>query len=149
MKTALTSKTFSTFPTIIHTLFDPLDVNTIFDEWPLDFKFGTDSCPYDLEKTEYGFRVTVALAGFSKDEISVKINNDKILEIMAEKKTDTENSNKTYIHKKISYRNKKLTFPVVSGSEISASLKDGLLTVDVYNPKKIEKKENVKVIDIS
>jgi HSP20 family molecular chaperone IbpA len=161
MKNSLTTSNTFSFPTaqsILNNMSRSLDsrfdlLDRILDEWPvgnsLTFKdiFLNENGPYDLEKTDFGYRITVALAGFSKDEVSVKLSNDKVLEISAEKKDQRDETN--LIHKKISYRNKKYTFSVIKGSEIVANLKDGLLTVDIHNPKKEDKKENVKMIEIS
>ena len=74
--------------------------------------------------------VEVALAGYSKDDIKVKVTNDE-LQILVDK---TKKSEMKYIHKGIAERSAQLKFKLVSGYDvknIKSVLKNGLLKVEI------------------
>ena len=90
--------------------------------------------PYNIRKTgEYSYDIEVALAGFSKKDISIEYA-DGLLKIKSvkESKTEGQDENNQVIHRGISRRYFSKTFTVSDDTEIKgAELKDGLLKISL------------------
>ena len=102
--------------------------------------------PYNIQKvTDYGYEITMALAGFDKSDIEVEVAQG-VLTIRSVKET-SEESDEWTLHRGISYRkfNRKFTLAddvVVNG----AKLENGLLTISLEQVIPEEKKP--KLIEI-
>lgn len=102
--------------------------------------------PYNIVKVEKNkYDIEVALAGFSKDDVSVEVEDGKL--IIASVKTDDDKESKDgVIHKGISKRQFKKVWTLADDVEVTgAELKDGMLRVsmekivpDHKKPKSIE-----------
>jgi len=90
--------------------------------------------PYNIVKTgEYTYDIELALAGFSKKDISIEYA-DGLLKIKSikENKTENKDENNEVIHQGISKRYFSKTFTVSDDTEIKgAQLKDGLLKISL------------------
>jgi molecular chaperone IbpA len=84
--------------------------------------------PYDLEKiSENKYRLSMAIAGFTVDDIDITLQNDVLTIIGNSPKDD----NKTYLYKGIAARNFRRVFYLNAWVEIiSTTLADGVLTID-------------------
>jgi molecular chaperone IbpA len=98
-------------------LFDLLD-NSARPDWP----------PYNIEKkneNEYG--ISMAVAGFSPDEIELTQHGTNLL-VSGQKKTEPEQ--RQMLHQGIAFRNFKLTFNLADHVKVqSAQLQNGLLSI--------------------
>jgi HSP20 family molecular chaperone IbpA len=85
--------------------------------------------PYNIEELEDGrLRITLAVAGFSKDELSVT-EQDHQLVIRGLK---AESEGKTFLHRGIAARQFLRSFVLADGIEvIAAALENGLLKIDL------------------
>ncbi len=104
-------------------LFDMLDQSTQVEpmtNWP----------PYNIEKTgEDQYLITMAVAGFSPEEIELTQKEGQLL-VMGQKKGQDEG--KQYLHRGIATRAFKQTFNLADHVKVvGASLENGLLTVDL------------------
>jgi molecular chaperone IbpA len=104
-------------------LFEMLDQATRSDamtNWP----------PYDIERvTEDHYRITLAVAGFSPDEIELTQLENTLLIVGQKKGLDEE---KRYLHRGIAARTFKQTFSIADHVKVTgASFENGLLTVDL------------------
>jgi len=104
-------------------LFDMLDQSAQVESmtnWP----------PYNIEKLgEDQYVVTMAIAGFSADEIEV-VQKESQLVVTGQKKGSDEG--KQYLHRGIATRAFKQTFNLADHVKVTgASLENGLLTVDL------------------
>ncbi len=91
---------------------------------------GGDSYPpYNIEQFEDGgIRITLAVAGFSKDELSVT-EEDRQLVIRGRQ---VEADGKTFLHRGIAARQFLRSFVLADGIEVrTAALENGLLKVDL------------------
>jgi len=93
--------------------------------------------PYNIErlaKTEKRgeiIRIVLAVAGFALDELEVVIEENE-LTVRGRQK---EEEGRTYLHRGIAARHFQRTFVLAEGIEVlGASLKDGLLSVDLARP---------------
>ncbi len=88
--------------------------------------------PYNIEQTsEDGLRITLAVAGFSMDELSVQIEDSQLI---ARGRQD-DDPDKVYLHRGIAARQFQRTFVLAEGIEVvSAELDNGLLHIDLRRP---------------
>ena len=105
--------------------------------------------PYNIVKTGANeYNVEVALAGFSRDDVSVEFA-EGILTIKSKDKKESEKKDQdgNIIHKGISKRYFSKSFTVSDDVEIKgAELKDGLLTVSMERI--VPESKKARVIDI-
>lgn len=86
--------------------------------------------PYNIEKAgEDAYRVTLAVAGFSADEIDLTQHGTTLL-VSGQKNEPKEE--RQYLHRGIAARQFKQTFNLADHVKVSgASLENGLLTIDL------------------
>jgi len=87
--------------------------------------------PYNIERTgENDYRITVAVAGFGEDELSIEVK-ENTLTIKGEKKAATER-NGEMLYQGIAARAFERTFQLADYVQVKgASLENGLLHVDL------------------
>jgi len=100
-------------------LFDMLD-NSVRPDWP----------PYDIEKLgDNEYRISMAVAGFAQDEISLVQTGTELL-VTGEKKSSADD--RQLLHHGIAQRNFQQTFNLASHVKVAgAKLENGLLSVDL------------------
>jgi HSP20 family molecular chaperone IbpA len=92
--------------------------------------------PYDIQrlKTDDGetvLRITLAVAGFSDDELDVTVEENELV-IRGHKGGEPE---RTYLHRGIAARQFQKTFVLAEGIEVlGAALAEGLLSIDLSRP---------------
>ncbi len=88
--------------------------------------------PYNIVKTgDYTYDVELALAGFSKEDITVDYA-DNILSVKSVKNTDENKENDGVLHRGISKRYFSKSFTISDDVEVKgAELKDGLLKISL------------------
>jgi HSP20 family molecular chaperone IbpA len=93
--------------------------------------------PYNIErlpKTEEAgesLRITLAVAGFSEDDLDVVVEENELV-IRGRQKDEPA---RTYLHRGIAARQFQKVFVLAEGIEIlGATLKDGLLSIDLVRP---------------
>lgn len=100
--------------------------------------------PYNIEQThENGLRITLAVAGFTMDDLDVEIENNQ-LTVKGQKKDDEE---RLYIHRGIATRQFQRSFVLADGIEIlGASLDNGLLHINMerYEPESTARKIEIE-----
>lgn len=86
--------------------------------------------PYNIEQVgENGLRITLAVAGFSEDDLAVTIEDNQLV-IRGRQAVDDDN--RVYLHRGIAARQFQRAFVLAEGIEITgASLASGLLHVDL------------------
>ena len=91
----------------------------------------TNYPPYNIVKIEKNkYDVEVALAGFSKEDVKVEVEDGKL--IIESVKSDKEEDKDGVIHKGISKRQFKKVWTLADDVEVSgAELKDGMLKVSM------------------
>lgn len=88
--------------------------------------------PYNIEQTsENGLRISIAVAGFSMDDLDVSIDGNQLLI----KGRQSDDRDRVYLHKGLATRQFQRSFVLAEGIEVSgASLDNGLLNVDLLRP---------------
>ena len=88
--------------------------------------------PYDLVKIDDdNFKLSLAVAGFSKDNISVSVDNSTLI-IKGDNSVETEDEKSEVLHKGIAARKFTRTFALGEYMEVvAAEFKNGMLNIDV------------------
>lgn len=101
--------------------------------------------PYNLIKIDDdSYKIELAVAGYTKDDISITVERDQL--IVASKEQETEDGN-TIIHQGIAERQWRQRFILGEYMEVaSATLRDGLLTINIQ--RNLPEEAKPKVIKI-
>ena len=93
--------------------------------------------PYNIERLAQNgdngevLRITLAVAGFSEDELDVSVEENELVIRGRQKDEPT----RTYLHRGIAARQFQKAFVLAEGIEVlGATLKDGLLSIDLTRP---------------
>ncbi len=113
-------------------------------------KTGTDGYPpYNIERIAADggkperLRITVAVAGFSEDEIEVTIEESQLM-IRGRQRED---KTREYLHRGIAARQFQRAFLLAEGIEVkSAELAQGLLSVDLVRPQPERLVRKIKIV---
>lgn len=88
--------------------------------------------PYNIERLgENEYRISMAVAGFTADEIHVDVK-EATLSVRGEKKAEANEGERRFLHRGIAARSFERRFQLADHVEVKgADLKDGLLNVDL------------------
>lgn len=88
--------------------------------------------PYNIERLgDNEYRITMAVAGFSTDEIKVDVK-ESTLTVRGEKAAESGETGRQYLHRGIAARSFERRFQLADHVEVKgADLRDGLLNVDL------------------
>jgi HSP20 family molecular chaperone IbpA len=100
--------------------------------------------PYNVEQTgENTMRITLAVAGFSQDDLTAHIEDNQLVIRGRQPQVDQE---RVYLHRGIASRQFQRIFVLAEGIEVAnASLDNGLLHVDLTRPVVQPKIQNVPI----
>ena len=100
--------------------------------------------PYNIEKTgDDAYRISMAVAGFSEDEISIEAHRN-VLTVKGERKEEGNGEGSELLYRGIASRSFERRFQLADHVEVSgAELKDGLLHVDLVRnvPEKLKPRQ--------
>ena len=101
--------------------------------------------PYNVEQlSEDRIRITMAVAGFSSDQLQVTVEHNQLLVTGRREGEDREGA--AYLHRGIAARGFQRTFVLADGMAVEdAVLEHGLLHLDVWRP---EPERSIKQIPI-
>lgn len=88
--------------------------------------------PYNIESLgEDRYRISMAVAGFSEDELEIVVENDK-LTIAGRKATDTDEAGRQYLYRGIATRSFERRFQLADHMKVlNANLANGLLHIEL------------------
>ncbi len=89
--------------------------------------------PYNIEQiNEEALRITLAVAGFSMDDLEVTTEDNQLV---IRGRNSEEDETRIYLHRGIAARQFQRSFVLAEGIEVlSARLEDGLLHIDMARP---------------
>ena len=108
---------------------------------------GTDGYPpFNIEVTgQNSFRITLALAGFREEDLSITIEKRQLL--VRGQQSDTEKDERVFLHRGIAARQFQRVFALAEGVDVTrASLIDGLLHIDLMRK---EPEDTVQTVTIN
>lgn len=99
--------------------------------------------PYNIEQIgRNGIRITLALAGFTMDDLTVVVEADQLV-VRGKQEDDKE---RVYLHRGIAARQFVRSFVLAEGIDVTGAVLDnGLLHIDLERPEPVARQ---KVIDI-
>lgn len=102
--------------------------------------------PYNIEQIgENGLQITLAVAGFSMDDLNVALEDNQLV-IRGRLEDKDEEDGRLFIHRGIASRQFQRSFVLAEGIEVmGASLNNGLLTIDL---ERIQPEPEVRTIKI-
>lgn len=88
--------------------------------------------PFNIEKTaEDAYRISIAVAGFSEDELAIETRDNQLL-VSARKSEEIKEEGKTYLHRGIAQRSFEKRFQLADHVIVTgASVENGMLNVDL------------------
>lgn len=100
--------------------------------------------PYNIEQIgSNGIRITVAVAGFSDEDLSVTMEDNQLIIRGRQSKTDDQ---RLFIHRGIGTRQFQRAFVLAEGIEVrGADLEKGLLHVDLERPEPETHVQTIKI----
>jgi HSP20 family molecular chaperone IbpA len=93
--------------------------------------------PYNVEeRTEGRLRISLAVAGFSPEQLSVTVDDNQLVVTgRGDKDRGPSGADRAYLHRGIAARQFQRSFLLVDGMEVlGADLSNGLLSVDLARP---------------
>ncbi|MFT6103792.1 MAG: molecular chaperone IbpA [Paracoccaceae bacterium] len=87
--------------------------------------------PYNIEKTDENvYRISVAVAGFTDDELSVEVKENAL--VIAARKTETDPQEPVYLHRGIATRAFERRFQLADHMRVNSAIHvDGMLHIDL------------------
>ena len=100
--------------------------------------------PYNVEQVgEDALRITLAVAGFAQDDLSVGIEGNQMI-IRGKQPDDT--GTRVFLHRGIAARQFQRRFLLAEGIEVTgAALQDGLLHVELRRPQPVERSRKIEI----
>jgi HSP20 family molecular chaperone IbpA len=88
--------------------------------------------PYNIEQIgENKLRITLAVAGFSMDDLSVSVEDNQLV-IRGRQDNDEEDAGRVYLHRGIASRQFQRSFVLAEGIEVKgAGLDNGMLMIEL------------------
>ena len=108
-------------------------------------KSGNDGYPpYNIEaKGENAFRITLAVAGFAEDDLSITLE-DRQLVIRGRQGDEAEG--RVFLHRGIAARQFQRSFVLADGMEVTgAELENGLLAITLTRPQPSREARRIKI----
>ena len=105
----------------------------------------------NVSEEDKAYKVEVAAPGMTKDDFKIYLSDDDDLVIAIEKKNESKDENKKYLRREFSYSKFQQTLVLpddVDREQISASVNDGVLTIDLQKKVVKECNKEPKLIDI-
>ena len=101
--------------------------------------------PYNIEQTgPSGLRITLAVAGFGMDDLSITQEENNQLVIKGRQNEDTQG--RVYLHRGIAARQFQRAFVLAEGIEVrGAWLDNGLLHIDLARPQPESRVKTIKI----
>lgn len=128
----------------------PSIFNDFFDnDWM--FRTNTTSPAVNVIENEKDYKVEVAAPGMTKDDFNIHLTDDSQLVITMEKKNESKNDSSKYLRREFSYSKFQQTLVLpddVEKDHISASVDNGVLTIDLPKKSQESKAKEHKVIEI-
>jgi HSP20 family molecular chaperone IbpA len=99
--------------------------------------------PYNIEQVdENSIRITLAVAGFSRDELSVTVEDTQLF-VRGRQADDTD---RVYLHRGIAARQFQRSFVLADGIEIvGAEVDNGLLHIDLVRPQVETRERTIEI----
>jgi HSP20 family molecular chaperone IbpA len=101
--------------------------------------------PYNIEQIgEERLRITLAVAGFSEDDLSIRLEGNQL--VVRGKQEEDDTAERLFIHRGIATRQFQRSFVLADGIEVEgAELDNGLLNIDLRRPLAEERVRSIEI----
>ena len=101
--------------------------------------------PYNIEQIdEERLRITLAIAGFSEDDLSIQLEGNQL--VVRGKQGDDDGADRVFVHRGIATRQFQRSLVLADGIEVEiAELDNGLLNIELRRP---PAEESIRSIEI-
>lgn len=101
--------------------------------------------PYNIEQIgEERLRITLAVAGFSEDDLSIQLEGNQL--VVRGKQEEGDTAERMFIHRGIATRQFQRSFVLAEGIEVEgAELDNGLLNIDLRRPLAEERVRSIEI----
>jgi len=99
--------------------------------------------PYNIEQVdENAIRITLALAGFAREELSVTVEDTQLMV----RGRQSDDADRVYLHRGIAARQFQRSFVLADGIEIvSAEVDNGMLHIDLVRPQVESRERTIEI----
>jgi HSP20 family molecular chaperone IbpA len=99
--------------------------------------------PYNIERVGGdSLRITLAVAGFGKDDLSVSVEDNQL----TIRGRHAEEDGKVYLHRGIAARQFQKSFVLAEGIQVSAAtLDNGLLSIELARPERVARPRTIEI----
>lgn len=126
-----------------------LDLDRAFEAFDRTFPVGIRNVnfpPCDVVKTDAGYNVSLAVAGFTHDDLTVEVDGDNIVTVSGKKETKTDEN---YLVKGIATRQFVRKWQLASADEVTdVKLENGLLNIAIKRNEPVVEETPVKRLEI-
>lgn len=100
--------------------------------------------PYNIEQIgDDGLCITLAVAGFSRDDLSITIEDNQLI---IRGRQSEEDNNRVYLHRGIAARQFQRSFVLAEGIDVKAArLDNGLLHIDLVRPQPQSRARSIEI----
>ena len=100
--------------------------------------------PYNIERMgDDGLRITLAVAGFTEDDLSVQVEDNQLV---VRGRTKEEDRQRVYLHRGIASRQFQKAFVLADGIQVTGAwLDNGLLNIDLAKPLPATKVRTIEI----
>lgn len=100
--------------------------------------------PYNIEQIgDHGLRITLAVAGFSMDDLQVSVEDNQLI-VRGQQNDDDQN--RIFLHRGIAARQFQRAFVLAEGIEVrNAMIDNGLLHIDLERPVPENRARTIKI----
>ena len=116
-------------------------------------KANSTSPAINIIESEKDYKVEIAAPGLTKDDFSIRIDDDNQISVSMEKKEEHKDENKTgrYLRREFSYtqfRQNMILPDNIDKDKIEAKVENGILTIDIPKKEIIPEKPAVRNIEV-
>ena len=116
-------------------------------------KANSTSPAINIIESEKDYKVEIAAPGLTKDDFSIRIDDDNQISVSMEKKEEhkDENKNGRYLRREFSYtpfRQNMILPDNIDKDKIEAKVENGILTIDIPKKEIIPEKPAVRNIEV-
>ncbi len=98
--------------------------------------------PYNIEQLEESLRISLAVAGYSEDDLEVSLEDNQLVIRGRQQPDETRH----FLHRGIAARSFIKSFVLADGMEIQgALLENGLLNIDLVRPERQKKIQKIAI----
>jgi molecular chaperone IbpA len=100
---------------------------------------------YNIYSSGNTVKIELAVAGYSRDEITVEVNPNSLI-IKGCKEKELQDSSRRVLFQGITYRNFVRTFTIAKDAEVTeATLENGILSIVIEVPQKVQETKRVVI----